>query len=101
MIGRNDSTSPELTSALGRCRAAFVGLGGLSATINVLYLTGSFFMLQVYDRVLPSRNIPTLVGLCIIAFFLYAFQGVLDVLRGRITARVGMSLDAALSDRVF
>ena len=73
----------------------------MTGMINVLYLTGSFFMLEVYDRVLPSRSVPTLVGLAVIAFVLYAFQGVLDVLRGRVLVRIGASLDEALSGRVF
>ncbi|MFL5212652.1 MAG: ABC transporter transmembrane domain-containing protein, partial [Microvirga sp.] len=73
----------------------------MTGMINMLYLTGSFFMLEVYDRVLPSRSVPTLVGLAVIAFVLYAFQGVLDVLRGRVLVRIGASLDEALSGRVF
>ena len=82
-------------------RHAFLGVGVMSAMINVLYLTGSFFMLEVYDRVLPSRSVPTLVGLAVIAAVLYAFQGVLDVIRGRVLVRIGASLDEALSGRVF
>jgi ATP-binding cassette subfamily C protein len=69
--------------------------------INLLYLTGSFFMLEVYDRVLPSRSVPTLVGLCILAGGLYVAQGILDLIRGRILVRIGSSLDEALSGRVF
>src|SRR6186997_2650027 len=91
----------ELGEALRACRNAFIGVGIMSCMINLLYLTGSFFMLEVYDRVLPSRSVPTLVGLAVIAFVLYAFQGVLDVLRGRVLVRIGASLDEALSGRVF
>ena len=69
--------------------------------INVLYLTGSFFMLEVYDRVLPSRSVPTLVGLSVLALGLYGFQGVLDLLRGRVLVRIGRSLDESLSARVY
>jgi ATP-binding cassette subfamily C protein len=58
-------------------------------------------MLEVYDRVLPSRSVPTLVGLVILASFLYATQGVLDTIRGRILGRVGTALDEALNARVF
>ena len=86
---------------LASCRHAFLGIALMTGMINVLYLTGSFFMLEIYDRVLPSRSVPTLVGLAIIAFVLYAFQGVLDVLRGRILVRIGASLDEALNRRVF
>ncbi|MTV16958.1 MULTISPECIES: type I secretion system permease/ATPase [Bradyrhizobium] len=91
----------ELAEALRACRSAFIGVGLISCMINLLYLTGSMFMLQVYDRVLPSRSVPTLVGLVVIAAVLYIAQGVLDLLRGRILGRVGTSLDEALNARVF
>src|SRR5580704_1788055 len=91
----------ELGEALRACRNAFIGVGVMSCMINLLYLTGSLFMLEVYDRVLPSRSVPTLVGLIILAGFLYAAQGVLDLIRGRILGRIGTSLDEALNARVF
>src|SRR5262249_29610686 len=68
--------------------------------INLLTLSGPLFMLQVYDRVLPSRSLPTLVGLALLVFVLFAFQGLLDLLRGRILLRVGRALDEKLSPRV-
>ncbi|MBW8855968.1 MAG: type I secretion system permease/ATPase, partial [Bradyrhizobium sp.] len=91
----------ELGDALRACRTAFVGVGLMSCMINLLYLTGSIFMLEVYDRVLPSRGIPTLVGLIVLASFLYMAQGVLDMIRNRILGRVGTALDEALNKRVF
>src|ERR1700712_2001493 len=91
----------ELGEALRACRGAFIGVGAMSCMINLLYLTGSIFMLEVYDRVLPSRSVPTLVGLAILAGGLYSAQGVLDLIRGRILGRVGTSLDQALNARVF
>jgi ATP-binding cassette, subfamily C, bacterial PrsD len=91
----------ELGEALHACRNAFIGLGVMSCMINLLYLTGSLFMLEVYDRVLPSRSVPTLVGLIILAGGLYIAQGVLDLIRGRILGRIGTSLDEALNARVF
>ena len=91
----------ELGEALRACRSAFIGVGIMSCMINLLYLTGSIFMLEIYDRVLPSRSVPTLVGLIILAGGLYVAQGVLDLIRGRILVRIGTSLDEALSGRVF
>ena len=91
----------ELGDALRACRTAFVGVGFMSCMINLLYLTGSIFMLEVYDRVLPSRSIPTLVGLIVLAGGLYMAQGVLDMIRSRILGRVGTALDEALNKRVF
>ena len=91
----------ELGEALRACRGAFLGVGMMSCIINLLYLTGSIFMLEVYDRVLPSRSVPTLVGLLVLAGFLYLAQGALDTIRGRILGRVGTALDEALNSRVF
>ena len=91
----------ELGEALRACRSALIGVGLMSCIINLLYLTGSIFMLEVYDRVLPSRSVPTLVGLIILAAGLYMAQGVLDLIRGRILGRIGTSLDEALNARVF
>ncbi len=101
---RNGSLEPksaELTDALAQCRTAFLGVAVMSGLVNVLYLTGSFFMLEVYDRVIPSRSVPTLVGLCVLAFVLYGFQGLLETLRARVLTRIGASLDETLSGRVF
>jgi PrtD family type I secretion system ABC transporter len=91
----------ELRSALRACKSAFIGIGLMTASLNVLYLTGSFFMLLIYDRVLPSHSVPTLVGLAIIAGVLYAFQAFLDVIRGRGLVRIGAWFDEALSYRIY
>src|SRR5438094_8061283 len=91
----------DLGESLRACRGAFIGVGVMSCMINLLYLTGSIFMLEVYDRVLPSRSVPTLVGLVILAGGLYVAQGGLDLIRGRILGRIGTSLDEAINARVF
>jgi PrtD family type I secretion system ABC transporter len=72
-----------------------------SFIVNVLMLTGSLFMLQVYDRVIPSGSIPTLVALSIIVLVLYAYFGVLDYIRSRIFVRVGRKIEEGLRSRVF
>lgn len=91
----------ELGEALRSCRIAFIGVGLISCMVNLLYLTGSIFMLEVYDRVLPSRSVSTLIGLVILAGGLYVAQGILDLLRGRILVRIGTALDESLSERMF
>mgnify|MGYP002652857759 CR=1 FL=1 len=93
--------SAELASALAQCRTAFIGVAAMSGLVNVLYLTGSFFMLEVYDRVIPSRSVPTLIGLCILAFVLYIFQGLLEALRSRILARIGAALECTVPVRAL
>src|SRR5262245_19743927 len=91
----------ELGEALRACRGAFIGVGLMCCVINLLCLTGSIFMLDVDARVLPSRSVPTLIGLIVIAAGLYMAQGVLDLIRGRILGRIGTALDEALNARVF
>ena len=91
----------ELAEALAACRGAFISIGLMSGMSNILMLTGAFFMLEVYDRVLPSRSVPTLVGLVMLAAGLYTAQGLLDLIRGRILVRIGSRLDEALSGRVY
>ncbi len=77
----------------------FVGL--LSSVINVLYLTGSIFMLQVYDRVIPSRSLPTLVALFAVVVTLFLFQGLLDWIRSRTFVRLGLVFDETVRQPVF
>lgn len=75
----------------------------VSGVVNVLALTGSFYMLQIYDRALTSQSIPTLLALSVLAVSLYFVQGLLDVSRGQILARLGARLDhhlAPLAHRV-
>jgi PrtD family type I secretion system ABC transporter len=91
----------ELAVALLACRQGFAAVGLFTAVINLLMLTGSLFMLQVYDRVLPSRSVPTLVALVILVVGLYSLQGIFDTIRGRLLARIGRSLDEDLSGRVY
>src|ERR1044072_189395 len=93
--------SSELREALAACWHAFIAIGLMSCLINILYLTGSFYMLEIYDRVLPSRSIPTLVALSILALTLFGFQGVLDILRSRVLVRIAATLDERLSGRVY
>jgi ATP-binding cassette subfamily C protein len=91
----------EMRAAVGAHRHALIGVGITSGLINILALTGPLFMLQVYDRVLPSRSVPTLVGLALLTLALFAFQGLLDTMRGRVLIRIGRGFDETLSPRVF
>jgi ATP-binding cassette subfamily C protein len=93
--------SSELSAALTACREAFIGTALMSGMSNVLMLTGAMFMLEVYDRVLPSRSMATLLGLLVLVAGLYAALGVLDAIRTRILARIGGVLDEKLSGRVY
>ncbi|MER8827800.1 type I secretion system permease/ATPase [Mesorhizobium sp. M0938] len=90
-----------LAAVLASFRRALAGIAVMSGVVNVLALTGSFFMLQVYDRVVPGRSVPTLVGLAVFAGTLFVFQGALELIRSRVLVRIGMALDARLSGQVY
>jgi len=72
-----------------------------SAFVNILMLTGPLYMLQVYDRVLSSRSVETLIALTLVVAFLYLMMGLLDFARGRLLARVGARFQHRLDLRVF
>jgi ATP-binding cassette, subfamily C, type I secretion system permease/ATPase len=101
MFGWVASSRSELRQALAKFRVSFGWLALFSLIINVLMLTGAIFMLEVYDRVLPSGNIPTLVALAGLAVFLFAFQAALDIVRVRILARISIGFEQALHSRLF
>jgi PrtD family type I secretion system ABC transporter len=99
-ISSGSSKNP-FSAALARSRAALACVAFYSGAINVLTLTGSLFMLQVYDRVLPSGSVDTLVALVVIVAFLYGAQAVLEAIRTRMLARVSRRLDEDLSGLAF
>jgi PrtD family type I secretion system ABC transporter len=99
--GSSPQPRGELREALRACRSGIVGIGIAGALINILYLSGSLYMLEVYDRVLTSRSIPTLIGLSVMVVILYGFQGCLDLLRSRVLVRIGRSLGESLSPRIY
>jgi PrtD family type I secretion system ABC transporter len=76
------------------------GVAVFSGVINLLTLSGSLYMLQVYDRVIPSRNLSTLLGLSAIVMVAYLLQGYFDALRGRMLARIAALFDVQLQTRI-
>ncbi len=91
----------ELYAARRESRGLYWMVGAFSVFVNLLMLTGPLYMLQVYDRVLGSRSIETLVALSAVVLFLYAMMGLLDYVRGRILARVAARFQSRLDLRVF
>lgn len=82
-------------------RQALVGVAVFSGALNILALANPLFMLEIYDRVIPSRSMPTLWALILLVAGLYAFAGVFEILRGRIMNRLAGILDATLNRQVF
>src|SRR5262245_46967939 len=95
------SMNDRFARFLRNCRRSLAGLAAMSAVANLLALTGSLYMLQVYERVLPSRSIPTLIGLTVLMVGLYAAFGFIDLLRGRVVQGLAIRLDRDLRGDVF
>jgi ABC-type protease/lipase transport system fused ATPase/permease subunit len=77
-------------------RTTFVFLFSLSGVINLLALTGSFYMMQIYDRAIPSQSVPTLIALSALAIGLYLAQGLFETIRSQVLVRIGAALDRKL-----
>ncbi len=87
-----------MTRALRQARRAFLAVALFSIVANVLLLTGPLYMLQIYDRVMASGSVPTLVAISLLAMGLYAMLGVFNFLRSRVMSRVGAWLDEHLGE---
>lgn len=91
----------ELGNITRGFRNVFLAVGAFSLVINILLLMPSLYMLQIYDRVLSSRNETTLLMLTLIMLGLYVLEATLEFVRSRILVRVSVALDIKLSSRVF
>jgi ATP-binding cassette subfamily C protein len=94
------SVHPGIAAALADCRRAFWSVALFSGIVNLLMLAGPIYMLQIYDRVLASRSVPTLVALSVLLVGAYAFQGALDLIRSRVVVRGSALLDRHLATAV-
>lgn len=101
MTARTKTEKGELLNVLLSFRKAFLALAIFSGVINILLLVPALYMLQIYDRVLMSRNQNTLLMLTIIMLIMYLFVGLLERVRSQIMIRIGNVMDNRLSGRVF
>jgi ATP-binding cassette, subfamily C, bacterial exporter for protease/lipase len=90
-----------LKAGFKAARFGFVAALVLSLAINLLMLTGPLFMLQVYDRVLASRSVPTLVALLVLIIVLYAGMAIFEFLRTRVLSRIAHGVDAKVAPELF
>lgn len=91
----------EFRAAFWSARGLFVSAAAISFFVNLLMLTGPIFMLQVYDRVLMSKSLPTLQALFLFVAGVFLVMGLLDFLRGRVLAIAGARFQALLDGRVY
>jgi ATP-binding cassette, subfamily C, bacterial PrsD len=100
MLGSNHNPDSELRKALYSLKSPLLVVGGISAMINIFALGSSIYMMMVYDRVLPSSSVPTLLGLLAIFTFVFLFHGVLDVLRAHMLSDIARAFGQRLTQRL-
>jgi len=100
-MSKQTAPGNAIAGALKKSRFALVNVGVLSFFANLLMLAGPLFMLQVYDRVLTSRSLPTLAVLAALVAGLFVFLAIIDMIRSRLLLRVGQQIDAAINQKIF
>ncbi len=90
-----------LTEVMSHARNALIRISGFSFFINILMLTTSVYMLQIYDRVLASRSQETLLYITLFALACLTTMALLEVVRSRILVRLGIQIDGLLGERLF
>ena len=98
---RLNMAGSELGSIVRSFRTVFLAVGAFSFVINILLLTPSIYMLQIYDRALTSRNETTLIVLTLIMIGLFVLEALLEFVRSRVLVRASVALDMSLGSRVF
>ncbi|MCG6658036.1 type I secretion system permease/ATPase [Halomonas campisalis] len=99
MAKQQDAT--DLQRALKDCRSSFASVGFFSMFVNMLMLVPPMYMLQVYDRVLTTQSVETLLMLTLLVVFLFMVMGGLELVRSRMLVRVGNRLDTSINARLY
>ena len=97
----NANEEVTIQKAFSKIRPIVGWVTVFSMFTNALMLTGPIYMLQIYDRVLSSQSVQTLIGLTLIIVFLYGCGGLLDFIRSRAMAQAGAILQTSLDKTVF
>ncbi|MEP9360970.1 type I secretion system permease/ATPase [Sphingomonas sp. KR3-1] len=93
--------SSGLAKAFALCRRHLIAAAVFSALLNLLYIAPTLYMLQVYDRVVPTKGLQTLAFLTLVLLFALATLALLDGVRSRLLVRAGVQLDAALAPLIL
>src|SRR5690242_9380525 len=95
------NNSPELARLLRSCAPYFVTAGLFSLAVNILYLAGPLYMLQVYDRVVSSGSEITLAMLTLALLAAYLALAGLDAMRAQVLTRASIRLDRRIAPRIM
>ncbi len=97
----SDAPRDEFAQALSKCMPLFWLAGAFSGGVNLLFLASPLYLIQIYNRVIPSGSLATLGALSVVLLFALLTMVVLDAVRARLLIRAAARLDRLLSDRVF
>jgi len=92
---------PALSEAVRACRTHFILAASFSALINILYLAPTIYMMQVYDRVVPTNGVLTLIFITVVVGVAIATLSALDAVRVRLMTRASLRLDRLLSGEIL
>jgi ATP-binding cassette subfamily C protein PrsD len=101
VVRTKEGAAPTLPGLVASTAGPVWSFALISLVSNLIMLVGPIFMLQVYDRVLPSRSMPTLWALLLIVVILYATYALIEAVRGRMTVRFSAVVDGLLSPLAF
>lgn len=101
LLGEIKPAETPLARAVAACRSQFIAVGVFSGVVNVLQLTVSLYMMQVFDRVLSTRNLNTLLYLTLIAFLALGLLALLEGARSRVMQRIGAWMEEKVAPEGF
>ena len=101
LFSPNPLNDTPLARALASCRSHFFLVGAFSGVANLLQLTVSIYMMQVFDRVLATRNTDTLIYLTLIAIFAIGILAILEAVRGTVMQRVATWVENRVAPESF
>lgn len=101
VIGSALIAADDIAEVYKASRSTLVATAVFSALLNILMLTGPLFMLQVYDRVLSSGSVPTLLALLALVIVIYIYMGFLEFIRSRLMVRLGHKVEERLRPVIF
>jgi len=100
-LSRDGGGSTPLHQAVQACRSQFIAVGIFSGVVNTLQLTVSLYMMQVFDRVLSTRNLDTLLYLTLIAIAAIGLLALLEAVRSQIMQRIGHWIEQHVAPEGF
>jgi len=98
---QNSNYEDEIKKVLSKFKKTFIHVGIFSFFINILVLAAPFYMLAVYDIVMPAKSIDTLILITAIITIFFFGMGILEYIRNKVLIIVSNKMDAMINERVY